>query len=362
MAYSQGTASASGSGYLNLFTALRTFTETTLGWTLMQARSNFFISTITFSGTTATVTTLEPHDLVASYHATISGCTGTNASLYNVTNIAITYISTTSFSYTMSGTPTANAVGTLLGVNIELPRKTVIWMATGLSGTENIYMGVQTYGNVSGGQYCWNFSTFTGFISTNSFTTQPGYVNTGSIPLWAGSIPYTFIGNAQRIIVYAQISGTDQSMYLGKILPYATPSQWPYPVCVGGMLLTPTYTLYSDTTQIAWFKGSRNNLGIRNIAGTWIQPIIPEYTGTSITRNTKSLSTATETTIAGTYCLRALVLVDDLNAYGELDGAYFISGFSNTTGNTLVVGGITYLVIADNTRSGYKDYVALRLS
>jgi hypothetical protein len=70
------------------------------------------ISTITFSGTTATVTTALAHGLSAGTTVAISGATvssGTN--FYNGT-FALATASGTTFTYTMSGTPSVNAGGT----------------------------------------------------------------------------------------------------------------------------------------------------------------------------------------------------------------------------------------------------------
>lgn len=63
------------------------------------------ISSITYSGTTATVTTASAHNLATGYSITVSGATPTT---YNGT-YTITVTGTTTFTYTMSATPTGNA-------------------------------------------------------------------------------------------------------------------------------------------------------------------------------------------------------------------------------------------------------------
>jgi hypothetical protein len=64
------------------------------------------ISSITFSGTTATVTTAVAHGLSTGNLVTVQGAA---PSAYNVTNTAITVTGATTFTYTMGSTPTANA-------------------------------------------------------------------------------------------------------------------------------------------------------------------------------------------------------------------------------------------------------------
>jgi hypothetical protein len=69
------------------------------------------VSTITKSGTTATVTlTNADSSLVTGHYVVIAGASD---ALYNGT-FAITWVSPTSFTYTMTGTPAANASGTLV--------------------------------------------------------------------------------------------------------------------------------------------------------------------------------------------------------------------------------------------------------
>lgn len=75
------------------------------------------ISSITRSGSTATVTTAISHNFKTGQSITHFGATGADGSLYNVTaNITVT--STTTYTYTMSGTPGANAVFNTLSTTV----------------------------------------------------------------------------------------------------------------------------------------------------------------------------------------------------------------------------------------------------
>ena len=71
------------------------------------------ITSITFSSTTATVTTATAHGYSNGDQVNIRGATGPDATFYNG-DFAISAASGTSFQYTMTGTPAANATGTLL--------------------------------------------------------------------------------------------------------------------------------------------------------------------------------------------------------------------------------------------------------
>jgi hypothetical protein len=47
--------------------------------------------------------------------------------------------------------------------------------------------------------------------------------------------------------------------------------------------------------------------------------------------------------------------------YGELDGIFMISGFNNAVENTFTLGGKSYVVMQDVSRTGFYDYYAMRL-
>jgi hypothetical protein len=82
----------------------------TLSFTLA---ADIAITSITFSSTTATVTTATAHGYSNGQLVNISGATGPDAAFYNG-DFAISNASGSTFDYTMTGTPAANATGTLL--------------------------------------------------------------------------------------------------------------------------------------------------------------------------------------------------------------------------------------------------------
>lgn len=68
------------------------------------------VSSITRSGTTATVTTASSHNLASAVPVTIAGA---NEPEYNVTDAAITVTGTDTFTYTVTGSPATPATGTI---------------------------------------------------------------------------------------------------------------------------------------------------------------------------------------------------------------------------------------------------------
>lgn len=363
---SNGTTVPHATNYKDLFTKLRTFVETALPvaerYTVMRfvdngttfeviwktpglASRSIALTSITRSGTTATVTTSVAHVLTTGDTVIITGATDT---LYNGTFL-VTVVTSTTFTYVMTGTPAVSpAAGT---ITLVVP-------------AEEIFFGIQTYFDVTSDYYNWSINTFTGYVASNTFNTQPGRNSSNlGIPLWNQEIPYIFVANGQRLIVSMNVQSNYESLYLGKIIPYATPSQWPYPVVVGGMLDTDSATRFS-TAQTSWFKGNNGHFKLRFVDGTYVTPLIMPFDVTSIIwRNTKTISTNNEVVEPGYYGLHSLIAYNITpNVYGELDGIYFISGFSNAVENTLIIDSITYFVLRDVQAVGFKDYVALKLA
>lgn len=235
----------------------------------------------------------------------------------------------------------------------------LIMVGDGLSGTEQIYVGFRAYQNQSADYYNLSVAGFTGYVAGNTFVTQPGYMESG-IPAHNNRIDYWLIVNAQRI-AFAMKVGTPvyEHGYVGKFLPYATPGQYPYPLVVGGMLSGLAATRFSDASHSMPYRGNRVNFRMRFVDGVWKQPECWPWD------NTFLAGSASQTQLRdtnGNYPLLPVVINDSApNVYGELDGIFFISGFNNAVENTLAVSGVDYVVLQDVGRTGFVDYIAMRL-
>lgn len=78
----------------------------------VAARRPQAINTLTRSATTATCTTVNPHRLKVGDYFKVMGATGGDAATYNITTQVVSVTSATVFTYTMGGTPGANATFT----------------------------------------------------------------------------------------------------------------------------------------------------------------------------------------------------------------------------------------------------------
>lgn len=243
-----------------------------------------------------------------------------------------------------------------VSVNREL-----ILRGPGLSGTEEIFVGFRTYHDVGADYYNLYGGVFTGYVPGNTFDAQPGAVFVGC-PAHNNRIDYWLTLNGQRIVLAMKV-GTPvyEHLYLGKFLPYARPSQYPYPVVAGGMLAGATATRFSEVTHDFYLRGNSARGQLRTPGG-WINMHCYPWGNNYITGTSASATTIQLRDTGDQYPLLPVELHDNsANLYGQLDGVYYISGFNNAVENTLVTGGVTYVVMQSVSRTGHTDYYALRL-
>jgi hypothetical protein len=230
----------------------------------------------------------------------------------------------------------------------------------GPDGAVPAYVGVRTYHDVGNDYYNLSVAGFTGYVSGNTWATQPGFLECG-VPAHNQRIDYWMTINDRRL-AFALKVGTPvyESAYIGFALPYATPRQYPYPLFVGGMLVGAAATRFSETTHASYFYGNRNNCRLRFVDGSWLAPRIWPYqnaelmAGGTTDYSMRPLNTH--------YPLMRMVMNNaSNNVYGELEGVYAITGFDNVVENTLTVGGVQHVVIQDVARNGFNNYYALQL-
>lgn len=81
----------------------------------------------------------------------------------------------------------------------------------------------------------WLMWGATGYIaSAPDLASQPISPNLEGLPLTTGQIDYWFFANGRRVIIVAKIGTSYFSAYLGWGLPYVTPTEYPYPMFIGG--------------------------------------------------------------------------------------------------------------------------------
>lgn len=261
----------------------------------------------------------------------------------------------------------------------------LILRGEGLSGTEEIFIGVRTYENVSADYYNLAVAGFTGYVSGNTWAAQPGMRESG-VPAHNQSIDYWLVVNAQRIAFGLKV-GTPvyESAYIGKVFPYATPRQYPYPLAVIGMLNGAAATRYSDTSHTMGFKGNRANCALRWLDGTYKQPFMYPWNNGWVAGNSTNNAQLALRDTGNEYPILPAVLCEAVpNVFGELDGIGYVSNFNNTVESVIQVGGtpvadnaawtaqeraeaiiaaggVPHVCLQDVARTSFIDYFAMRL-
>ena len=250
----------------------------------------------------------------------------------------------------------------VLRYDVSIANRELILKGVGYSGEEEIFVGFRTYQNADADYYNLVAAGFTGYVAGNPFDNQPGAMLSG-VPAHNQRIDYWLTLNPQRIALAMKV-GTPvyESAYVGKFLPYARPSQYPYPLACAGMLSGAPATRFSETNHGMPYKGDRANMRMRFNDGAWRTPHCYPWGNSFITGTASGRNNLRLRDTGGIYHLMAIELHDDsANMWGALDGIFYISGFNNAVENTLTIEGVNYTVVQDVSRTGHNDYYAMRL-
>lgn len=287
----------------------------------------------------------------------------------------------------------ANGWTELRYVNTGADRELIL-NSTGLSGTEDIYIGFKTYQSVGADYYNIAVSTFTGYIPGNTFELQPGARLSGT-PCHNNAVTYFFTCNAQRIAGCFKV-GTPvyTHFYTGKALAYGRPGEFPSPLCSGGSFDGKEARRFSDINYTMPYYGRYGfinggpdlygRLYLRRPDGVYAQQFHHPFTGGYGSNNQ-----GTQLRPAGTnYQPQAIILYnyDDPvkgNVWGELDGITQCTGFNNGVENVMqqggtfvdqtgmtplqavdaiiAAGGRAHVVLQDVARTGFNNFITMEM-
>lgn len=250
----------------------------------------------------------------------------------------------------------------------------------GAAGGDQIFVNIATAEIPASSVYQWAIYGATGFNTAQPVNLQPGVCTEPKyLALWNGSMKYWFIANGRCFKVIAKVSTTYHAAYAGFGIPYATPSEYPYPLVIGGSvsLSTQAYSVATDAARNFWSPGVQSvnadgsTLSMRLVDGVWPKfankavSLTPSY----FTAPYRSLLIDTDKrlrgSLDGSYSLVPIVMYTKTagakNCYCELDGVYYVSGFGNGSENIINIGGVDYLVVQNVYRTGEDDYAAFKL-
>jgi len=93
-----------------------------------------------------------------------------------------------------------------------------------------VYINIETGNDVGSSLYYWKIMGATGWDSGVGHDSQPGAGGTCYYNLWQNSIDYRFYANDRRFIIGSLVSSSSMTMYAGFFLPFALPSEYPFPL------------------------------------------------------------------------------------------------------------------------------------
>jgi len=253
----------------------------------------------------------------------------------------------------------------------------LILQGEGLTGTEEIFIGFKTYQNAAADYYNISVGVFTGYVSINTFETQPNGKYSG-VPAHNNAITYFIQANAQQITGCLKV-GTPvyEHFGAGKFFPYGRPGEFPSPLYVAGMFDGPELKRFSDTAQVFPWGGSAYSascmLWVRKPDGVWSKTY--NYPFSNKNSNTNALAgVAGSNTLVPAGLLEETykyyqiepVILQDLdtsinqsNVWGEFESIFFCSGFNNGVENVLQIDGST--VVDQTGMSVLEAVTAIRL-
>lgn len=257
-------------------------------------------------------------------------------------------------------------------VTVSATERVSYLRAPGLSGADQIHVNIRQYQDAALDYYNFQIHGAVGYSAVQPVTLQPGASPAAAISLWNSAIPYWLVADGRHFKLVTRISTTYQTAFAGFILPYATSTEMPYPMFIGGStsLATSRWSV-ANFTAGAFFDPPEASAYMRNFDGSWIQ--ISNYTnqaGNLRGDNTESLvfpwqfSMRLGSNEDGSYGLLPAVLHSSLNSgnvFGEIPGVFYISGFNLASEDTITQGPDTYLVVQSGYRTSMRDYAAIKL-
>jgi hypothetical protein len=237
----------------------------------------------------------------------------------------------------------------------------------GSAALDEIYVNINAFES-TGTYWNWGLNGSMAYRSGRAWNAHPRSSGSGKayIYLWNSNTPYWMFATPRRLMVVAKVSTVYQLAHLGLLVPPATEAQYPYPMLIAGCGNGST-TVWSTTgTGNSIFANGQSSAGrVMVPGGEWVDlgTIAGTVQPASATSAQKSnILTAPD----GSYLIEQIWMVDTTTTrptiLGQVDGLFRVSGYLNAAENLITIGGVNYLVVPDVYRSGYGDFLAVRMN
>lgn len=272
----------------------------------------------------------------------------------------------------------------------------IVLKGPGLAGQDDVFIGLRRVDRDASDEFEIQIVGMTNVLP--DATTFNGHVNVQpqhvKLFLDNGPMTYWFVANGRRFMVVVKISTVYEAAYAGLFLPYAYPTNYPYPMFVGASAGSQNNVTSWRSTSDAHrhFVNSyfyTNNpyeepsAWMLSPQGDWLRcsayghdttvGIGPKrfFNGYGITTDQISGNFGYNTLrerqrgcFGGQVYLTPHTLVQASpgdQSYGILDGTAYVNGYDNGSENIVTISGVDHLVVQDAFRTGVDHYWTMRL-
>ncbi len=263
----------------------------------------------------------------------------------------------------------------------------IVLKGPGLAGLDEIYVGMRLEHDPAVDYFGIWFAGAQGIVpSATSFSAHVNSAPRMHMPVFDQTSPYWFVANGRRFVVVVKISTTFVAAYQGFFLPYATPSEYPYPMISSGCSRTARRWSDEDDCHthfcMPWEQSTLTNRTVDNIpdaddgrvrvmspSGEWVPfsnrrfefRVFPwSQPGGSV-----DFVDGQRSLFGGSHMLYPATLLSTgarlRGTLGVFEGVYHVAGFGNAAENILTLNGVDHLVVQNMFRTGFTDYWALAL-
>ena len=278
----------------------------------------------------------------------------------------------------------------------------VVLRGPGTGGTDSIYVSMALTTTTGTDDHFIQFHGMTALSSTATQVSEHINVSPG-VRLWAdaGAMKYWFVASGRRFMVVTNISTVYEVAYCGFFLPYALPTEYPYPLFIGASSsASGEVTSWRSTVAehaafpFSPYSGSGLNRASAYVLGTngaWLNAPSQNNGSAQLSlgpfryqeydvdgANRFGLSAGGTTDVPGYESIRSRQMMsydsifpvdqitiiqtnNSMQLMGVLDGFYVCPGVGNAAENTIEIEAVDHLVIQNVFRSSTSAYMAMRL-
>jgi len=267
-----------------------------------------------------------------------------------------------------------------------------------LAGADEIFIGFRTIQRPSTGVYAMQVMGFTAYLDNEiSCFKLPGAValDRGApyVPLWDDPMPMWISGSGRMVTFAVKVSSIYEGGYAGFMLPDCPPSQYPYPLAIGGSMSANStnyrYDFVGAAHSIFNMPGSEtstftdgnnftsSSLMIMQPSGQWefyknrpaigggSESILDTPTHSVLPHGSYSQKLTPLQNVGGGFLIENHVIYNAIPVpsrfLGTLDKTVQISGSGNSSENTGTFDGKDYIVFGNAYRTTIDNYWGMEI-